>query len=265
MYRRIILNSVNMKSCVRLFCRRFLSTERERLSLSELANKSLDYNEHDGYIMKSPYENISIPDMTIDQYMWKNMPKWQNHIAIQCGVTGRKYTYAKLRDHCAALAIRLRKVLKLQKNDIVGICLPNCPGKKLYQLLNVSTFKCFFFLVYPEYVIAWMGSVEASLCVTTVNPWYTSDEISRQLSSSCPKAIFCLIDNFDVVKKACALAQQPDIKVIAIKTELSHSFKDEMINFTELMNPKGKRVLVIHFFYCLLSRLLECSRLSAAF
>lgn len=213
-----------MKCSVRLLCRRFLSTEREFLtaqkpSLGDLAKKSLVHNEKDGYVMKSPYETISIPEMTIDQYFWKNMPKWQNHVAIQCGITGRKYNYAKLRDHCAALAIRLRNNLKLEKNDIVGICLPNV----------------------PEYVIAWMGSAEASLVVTTINPWYTSEEIAKQLISSQPKAIFCLIDNFDVVKKACQLAKQTDVKVIAIKTELSHSFRDDMINFTELMNPKGKR------------------------
>lgn len=87
-----------------------------------------------------------------------------------------------------------------------------------------------------------MGAVEASLVVTTVNPWYSSEEISRQLISSRPKAIFCLIENFDVVKKACELAQQPGIKVIAIKTESNQSFRDDMINFTELINPKGKKI-----------------------
>lgn len=93
-----------------------------------------------------------------------------------------------------------------------------------------------------EYVIAWLGSSEAGLVTTTINPWYTSEEISRQLISSRPKAIFCLIDHFDMVKKACAIAQQPDIKVIAIKSELSHTFRNDMINFTELMNPKGERI-----------------------
>lgn len=92
-----------------------------------------------------------------------------------------------------------------------------------------------------EYAIAFLGSIEAGLVVTTINPWYTCEEISRQLISSQPKAIFCLIDHFDVVKKACLIAHQPDIKVIAIKNELSHSFRSDMINFTELMNPKGKQ------------------------
>lgn len=116
-----------MKSSLRLVFKRFFSSER--LSLTELAQKSLAYSDQDGYVMKSPYETISIPEMTIDQYVWKNMPKWQHHIAIVCGSTGRKYTYAKLRDHCAALAIRLRNNLKLEKSDVVAICLPNVPGK----------------------------------------------------------------------------------------------------------------------------------------
>lgn len=96
------------------------------------------------------------------------------------------------------------------------------------------------FLLLLEYVIAWLGSTQASLVVTTVNPWYTSDEISRQLINSQPKAIFCLVENFDVVKKACELAKQPNVKLIAIKNELDDSFRSDMINFTELMNPKGK-------------------------
>lgn len=126
-----------MKSSLRLVLKRLFSSER--VSLSELAKKSLVYSEQDGYVMKSPYETISIPEMTIDQYVWKNMPKWQHHIAIACGATGRKYTYAKLRDHCAALAIRLRNSLKLDKNDVVAICLPNVPGIQFDFIANPLT------------------------------------------------------------------------------------------------------------------------------
>lgn len=189
-----------------------------RPSLSDLAKNALVCTDNDGYIMKSPYEPISIrPELTVDQYVFKNLVKWQNHVAIVCGTTGRKYTYAKLRDHCAALAIRLRRDLKLEKNDIVAICLPNV----------------------PEYPIAWLGSSEASLITTTVNPMYNSEEISRQFISSQPKAVFCLINNVDVVKKACEIAKQSNTKIIAIKSELNQTFRTDMINFTELINPKG--------------------------
>lgn len=36
----------------------------------------------DGYIVSSPFEPITIPDLTIDQYVWKNLSKWQNKVAI---------------------------------------------------------------------------------------------------------------------------------------------------------------------------------------
>lgn len=128
MYPSALFRPMNMRSHLRFCMRRFCSTETH--SLGELVAKSLVYSDKDGYVMKSPYAPVSIPDVTIDQYVWKNLSKWQNRTAIECGITGRKYTYANLRDHCAALAIRLRRQLKLQANDIVGICLPNVPGNK---------------------------------------------------------------------------------------------------------------------------------------
>lgn len=36
----------------------------------------------DGFIVNSIYEPITIPDLTVDQYVWKNINKWQNKVAI---------------------------------------------------------------------------------------------------------------------------------------------------------------------------------------
>lgn len=109
-------------------CRSSYSTAVKQDFFKDIS-KYREYSEIDGYVWNSPYEKISLPDMTIDQYVWKNVAKWKNHVAIVCGVTGRKYTYGKLRDHCAALAIYLREKFGLEQNDIVAICLPNVPGK----------------------------------------------------------------------------------------------------------------------------------------
>lgn len=68
----------------------------------------------------------------------------------ECGVTGQKYTYAKLRDHSAALAIRLQK--KLRPGDVAAICLPNV----------------------PDFAVSLLGVFEAGLQVTTINPIYTA-------------------------------------------------------------------------------------------
>lgn len=85
-----------------------------------------------------------------------------------------------------------------------------------------------------------MGTIESGLVVTTVNPGYTSEEISRQFESCQPKAVFCLVDNYNVVKTACILAQQPNTKIIAIKTDSAASFPNNVVNFSELVNTKGK-------------------------
>lgn len=70
-----------------------------------------------------------------------------------CGVTGQQYTYAQLRDHSAALAIRLQRKIKI--GDVAAICLPNI----------------------PDFAIALLGVLEAGLIVTTINPIYTAGEI----------------------------------------------------------------------------------------
>lgn len=36
----------------------------------------------DGFVLNSIYEPITLPDFTVDQYVWKNINKWQNHVAI---------------------------------------------------------------------------------------------------------------------------------------------------------------------------------------
>lgn len=72
-----------------------------------------------------------------------------------CGVTGRSYTYGQLRDHCAALAIRLQQKCKFTPGDTLAICLPNM----------------------PEFPLIALGAVEAGLVVTTINPIYTAGKL----------------------------------------------------------------------------------------
>lgn len=73
-----------------------------------------------------------------------------------------------------------------------------------------------------------------------MNPWYTAEEISRQFISSQPKAVYCLVNNFDVIKRACSLAQLPNTKIIVIKNELNDTYHSDMISFNELIDTKGE-------------------------
>lgn len=67
-------------------------------------------------------------------------------------MSGRQYTYAQLRDSCAALAVRLQTKFKLQRGEVIAICIPNL----------------------PEFPIVALGALEAGLVVTTMNPIYTA-------------------------------------------------------------------------------------------
>lgn len=107
--------------------RKFSSSLEE--SIYKLSRKSLVYCEKDGHIVKSPYESFKVPEMTVDRHIWSKLQNFnQNLVAVECATTGRILTYAKLLDHSAALAIRLRRSLGLENGDIVAVCLPNVPG-----------------------------------------------------------------------------------------------------------------------------------------
>lgn len=45
-------------------------------------NKFRTHTPEDGYILNSIYEPITLPDLTLDQFIWKNVSKWQNKVAI---------------------------------------------------------------------------------------------------------------------------------------------------------------------------------------
>lgn len=112
------------------------------------------------------------------------------------------------------------------------------------KLLDFSSNEsdCFlklFFFNLIEYAIAFLGSVEGGLIATTINPSYTSEEISRQMLSCRPKAVICLAENIDVIRMACVLAQQPDIKLIIIQNDPNCSRPSGTISFNEVMSTDG--------------------------
>lgn len=136
---------------------------------------SYTHTEAEGYVRHSGYGAIEVPQLRIDQFVWQDMHRWQNKIALVsknhgrththsrshypfafaqvCGETDRQISYAQLRDHCAALAVRLqRPEFGLRPLDMVALCLPNS----------------------PDFPIAAFGSIEAGMTLTSINPIYTA-------------------------------------------------------------------------------------------
>ncbi|KAJ8687292.1 hypothetical protein QAD02_023086 [Eretmocerus hayati] len=117
-------------------------------------------------IVTSSHEELFFPDGTISEYVWKSMLVYPTMTALECGITGRKYTYAKARDFSNFVARSLLK-MGIKRGEVVALVMPNL----------------------PESAIAFLGCVEVGIIVTTVNPIYTVDEISRQFVSSNTKAV----------------------------------------------------------------------------
>uniref|UniRef100_A0A1A9W8T0 Luciferin 4-monooxygenase n=1 Tax=Glossina brevipalpis TaxID=37001 RepID=A0A1A9W8T0_9MUSC len=178
-------------------------------------DKYLHYTSNEGYYKTSPYEPIATNlSITLDKYVWRNLKNWQNKVAALDIVSGRQYTFSELRDSSAALAVRLQTKFKLLKSDVLAICLPNL----------------------PEYPGAVLGAIEAGLTVTTVNPLYTAEEISRQLLFSNAKFIIGTCKGFSILSNACKSAKK-NIPIACIRMTPDESLPEGAIDFFELFKP----------------------------
>lgn len=208
------LISKRVREDFELYFRRISSYTHEVISTDD---QNL-FPPEDGVIQNSLYgQKINIPICTLDQYIWMDIDKFRHKTAIECGITGRSYTYEKLRDHCATFAVNILKKLHLSNKDTISVCLPNI----------------------PEFAIAAFGAIEAGLVLSTLNPIYTSDEIAKQLVNSNTKVLIGTVENYDTLYKAIHLSKTP-IKLVMIKTEMGQSLPQHTIDFDDLLNNTSK-------------------------
>lgn len=215
--RLALLSNVNnvVKKSWRKQCVQLLSTKSQFKYLEDSV-----FPPENGFEQNSLYgKTLQIPHTTLEQYVWDNFSQWANKTAVVCGVTGRSYTYGQLRDRCAALAIRLQQKCKLECGDTLAICLPNL----------------------PEFPVVTFGAIEAGLAVTTINPIYTAEEISKQLIDSGAKILFGTASNYSVLKNAIDLANK-QILMVCVRTSMDENIPNGAIDFAELSNPTG-----VHF------------------
>lgn len=105
---------------------------------------------------------------------------------------GKTITYAELDAHSNDFAAYLQSDLKLKKGDRIAIMLPNI-------------------LQYP---IAMFGAIKAGLVVVNVNPLYTVDELTHQLSDAGCEALVVLANFASTAEKA--RANLPQLKNIIV-------------------------------------------------
>jgi len=115
-------------------------------------------------IYRSPFPDIHIPTVPLQEYVFTYANRWHDKIALVDGLTGRKLTYAQLcnaiKKTAAGLLIR-----GLKKGDVCAIYSPNL----------------------PEYAIAFFGIATAGGVNTTINPLHTASELHKQLKDARAK------------------------------------------------------------------------------
>ncbi|CAG7821495.1 unnamed protein product [Allacma fusca] len=155
------------------------------------------------HIVESGIPEVYIPDVTLDEYIWANVDKWSDKIAMECGLSGRKYTYGQCRLMTRRFASALLKS-GMKPGDVIAMVLPNV----------------------PEFPVAFLGANAAGLSVTLINPLYTPDEISKQLLDAEVKAVVTISMFVPLVKAASASAQisLKNLIVIGEAEEGCHTF-----------------------------------------
>ncbi|KAJ3657491.1 hypothetical protein Zmor_009288 [Zophobas morio] len=168
-------------------------------------------------ILDSGLPDVSIPSTSIPEFVFSKCEKYDHFTAIECGITGRKYTYGEIISKSKNLSRALRKKLGLKDGDVVAVLLPNV----------------------PEFPLVTLGVLHANLIVTTLNPVYTQDEIYRQLSDSLTKV---LITTPDLLPTVNQITHKFDytLPVVTIKTRQNQSIYNT-IDFREFVD-KGQEL-----------------------
>ncbi|XP_053608677.1 uncharacterized protein LOC128674239 [Plodia interpunctella] len=162
-------------------------------------------------IVKSPYKDVEIPNITLVDHIWEKMDRWADKTAIICGVTKRNYTYNQLHKFSRNLAANLRKKFNIKDGDVVCVMMPNS----------------------PDYPLAVIGALQAGAKVTTVNPVYTPHEVSRQITLSRPRVLIGIPELIPILKEAIKLSNI-SLPIISCKGYTNDNIPEGTISFDEL-------------------------------
>lgn len=166
-------------------------------------------------IFRSPHPTVTIPEISLTDFVLGRASEFGDKPAIIEGQTGRTITYAQLVPLVRRLAAGLAN-LGLQKGDVLAIYSPNLPE----YILTV-------------HAVALLGGV-----VTMVPPLFTDNEIKTQLRDSAARFLVTIPELADKARKAGATAKVEKIIVMGES--------DSGIAFTSLMthgeDPPNRKI-----------------------
>lgn len=164
--------------------------------------------EEEKFIVRSPYPDVDIPECNMADFVWRDVDKWPEHVALVCGLTGRQYTYEMAHSMAKKFGSALLR-MGAKKGDVLGMVVPNI----------------------PEFAIAFLGAAGVGITITTMNPTYRPEEIARQLENSGAKYIITIGLFYENIKAAMEI--YPGIeKMIVLGMD---DKPEECLSFIEMM------------------------------
>ena len=115
---------------------------------------------------RSPYANVTIPEVSLTEFVLQRAQQRADRPAFIEGSSGRTMTYGQLADQIRRVAASLAG-RGFRKGDVFGIFSPNL----------------------PEYAVAFHAVASMGGISTTINTLYTADEVAHQLKDSGAKLL----------------------------------------------------------------------------
>jgi acyl-CoA synthetase (AMP-forming)/AMP-acid ligase II len=142
-------------------------------------------------IHTSPEPAIDVPDTDVTSFVLEHAAEHAEKPALIDGPSGREVTYGALAEGVRALAAGLA-ARGFGKGDVLAVFMPNL----------------------PEYAIAFHGAASAGGRCTTVNPLYTVNELSHQLTDSGARFLLTVPPFLETAAEAASRAGIDEVFVL---------------------------------------------------
>ncbi|HXI25028.1 MAG TPA: AMP-binding protein, partial [Pyrinomonadaceae bacterium] len=151
-------------------------------------------------IFRGPYPDVTIPEVSVTDFIFASVDKFNDKLALIDGPTGRSMTYAEFADAVRRVASSLARQ-DFKKGDVFAIFSPNC----------------------LEYAVAFHAVAMLGGIVSPLNPLYMSEEAAFQLRDAGAKF---LATSPVCLEKAIAAAKESSVEELFVfgKAEGATSF-----------------------------------------
>lgn len=162
-----------------------------------------------------PSNDISYPESLLHEFVWSNIDNYPDHVALECGVSGKKYTFAQAKDATNYIGRSLRSI-GLKEGDVIALVAPN----------------------FPDTVLGFLGGLSGGFVISLMNSCCTIDELTKQLSRANAKAIITSSSIASTTLTATKTCLSPETPFIVIDDKTGF-IPDGSIPFDDLVT-RGK-------------------------